>query len=458
MRANTSVGIKQLIDQSKISALQLYAFCGCALVALLDGYNTQSIGVAAPAIAHRLGLTRAALGPVFSAALLGAMVGAIAFGPLADRIGRKRMLLVAIVVFAIFTGATAWAPSFPMLLAVRFCAGLGLGGATPCFIALTAEYAPTRVRAGIVTAMWAAFPLGGVLGGLINPSLAAAFGANSLFFMGAWSSLLIAIILALTLPESLRYLIATGASARRIETITRRLSPAIDARTLTIDLAEREQGIIETLRCLPLLSSVLLWVLFFTSFLILVFTPLWAPSLLARTGGLTLRQAALVVALNNLGSAFGTAGFGRLLDRFAPARVLVPLFLGSALFTAGIGIFGQQFYLAAICSLLGGMLTGGASAGAIAVAATAYPTRARSTGIGLGMAAARLGQVVGPLVAGALLVHRASTAEIFAAVGGFSLIAAVCARAISAERSGGVTVVGSAPASLRLSEGSRAPE
>src|SRR6185437_13957031 len=176
-------------------------FC-CALVSALDGIDTQSIGVAAPFIAEELGVKLAHFGPIFSSALVGATVGAASFGPLADRFGRKTLLIVAVLLIGGFTILTVFANSVPMLMAIRVLAGLGLGGATPCFIALTSEYTPARLRAALVTLMWSAFPLGGLLGGLLNWYLIPHAGWRAIFYIGGVAPLVLAVVLCLYLPES----------------------------------------------------------------------------------------------------------------------------------------------------------------------------------------------------------------------------------------------------------------
>jgi AAHS family 4-hydroxybenzoate transporter-like MFS transporter len=166
-RQTSEVNVTRLIDDGPLSRFQIGVIICCALVSALDGIDTQSIGVAAPSIADGLGIKIADFGPIFSAALLGATIGAATFGPLADRLGRKTLLIIAAILFGVFTILTAFANSVPTLYAFRLLAGLGLGGATPCFIALTSEYAPARLRAALVTVMWSAFPLGAMLGGLL---------------------------------------------------------------------------------------------------------------------------------------------------------------------------------------------------------------------------------------------------------------------------------------------------
>src|SRR5665213_124722 len=150
--------VAALIDAHPIGALQIRTLILCGLAALLDGFDLQSIGLAAPGIIATLHVPPRSFGMVFSAALLGLMLGAFSLGPIADRLGRRRILIGALVIFGVFTFATAYARSFEMLLAIRFLAGIGLGGAMPSFISLGSEYAPRRLRVMLVGLLWAGFP------------------------------------------------------------------------------------------------------------------------------------------------------------------------------------------------------------------------------------------------------------------------------------------------------------
>src|SRR5271170_5630635 len=188
-----AINVTRLIDDGPLSPFQIGTIVCCALVSALDGIDSQSIGVAAPFIADGLGIKIANFGPIFSSALLGATLGAASFGPLADRLGRKTLLIVAAVLFGAFTVLTALADSVPVLMIFRVLAGVGLGGATPCFIALTSEYAPARLRATLVTVMWSAFPFGGMIGGLLNSYLLTKMGWQAIFYIGGVVPLVIAV-------------------------------------------------------------------------------------------------------------------------------------------------------------------------------------------------------------------------------------------------------------------------
>ena len=151
---------------------------------MLDGLDLQSIGLAAPAMIAQLHIAPQVFGLVFSAALAGLALGAFLLGPLADRVGRKRVLVGATFCFGVFTLATAYADDLPELLACRFLTGLGLGGAMPSFISLASEYVPKARRAAVVSLLWAGFPLGGVIGGVLGSWIIPAYGWQSIFLVG----------------------------------------------------------------------------------------------------------------------------------------------------------------------------------------------------------------------------------------------------------------------------------
>ena len=187
-----SVNVNETIDRHPITAYQIGILGLCMLVALLDGFDTQAIGYTAPAIAQALHLPRESLGAVFSAALFGAMLGALSFGPLADRLGRKRFMIAATIVLSVFSLLTAHVTTLQELLACRFFTGLGLGGALPSFLALGGEFAPVRKRGVFVTLAFAAFPFGGLVAALTSSYVIPAFGWQAVFYIGGIVPLLIA--------------------------------------------------------------------------------------------------------------------------------------------------------------------------------------------------------------------------------------------------------------------------
>jgi AAHS family 4-hydroxybenzoate transporter-like MFS transporter len=425
--STNEVNVTRLIDEGPLTRFQIGVIVCCAFVNLLDGMDTQSIGVAAPFIAEGLGVKIANFGPIFSSALLGATIGAASFGPLADRLGRKMLLIIATLLIGVFTLLTAMASSVSMLMIFRLLAGVGLGGATPCFIALTSEYAPARLRATLVTLMWSAFPLGAMMGGLLNSYLITQMGWRAIFYIGGVVPLFLAAALLFYLPESIKFLLARGNETDAVRRIVARFhSPLIRHDAHFVVEEERLPG--APFRHLftegRMVGTLLLWVPFFMGFGLLTVVVLWTPALL-RLNGISPAETAFVVAFNGLGAFIGQSIAGRLIERFGIVLVLFPAFLLGTAATVGLGYGASSVMLAAAFVGLVGLFIGLGSAGAIALSAIIYPTPIRSTGVGWGMAMGRFGQIVGPLIAGALLGAGWTTDHIMIVIACGGLIASV---------------------------------
>jgi MFS transporter, AAHS family, 4-hydroxybenzoate transporter len=411
MASSTGSGaldVTKLIDDGGLSRFQIAVVLLCGLVAILDGADTTSIAIAASTIAGLLNFPMSAFGMVFAAGTLGAMLGAMTFGPLADRFGRKRLLIVATVLFAIFTFLIAHANSYSTLVLYRFLAGLGLGGATPCFLALVSEYVPQRVRGTVVSVLWAAFPLGIMLGGFLNSYLVTAFGWQMIFYVGGVLPLLVAALLTVMLPESLQFLIGRSGDSSQAKRILARMAPEALHRDAVLTVGR------DTLPGVPVkhlfsegraLSTVALWIPFFAAFGVLSAVVFFTPALLRSAAGVAAATSngALVNAFHGLGALLGMALAGQLIDRLGAKRVLgAALVLGAAC-TAALGPSVASVPLAAAATALVGFFVGIAGSGCIALAAITYPPEIRATGIGWGMAMGRGGQVVAPLVAGQII-------------------------------------------------------
>ncbi len=398
------INVTTLIDDRPLSPLQWLVFVLCGLAAFLDGADSQSIGVAAPLIASEFGMPMGAFTPAFSAGLFGATVGALTFGPLGDRFGRKRMLVVAVLLLSLFTLLTPAARTFPELLAIRFLSGLGLGGATPCFITLCAEYAPRRRRAMLASVLWAAYPLGASLGGVVNATVIPALGWPAVFYIGGGLPLLVAALMIFWLPESLGYLVARDPASPRARIIVQKLDKTLAGQDMRL-LTNAEPAVKASLPSLftegRAIGTIFLWLIFFMAFGTTTVMVLLTPTLF-RSSGISLSAAALMVGLHNFVGVAGMASAGRLVERFGPL-VLVPAFVLGAAILAALGSVAASVTLSAICMALLGMTVLLGASGGIALAATSYPTAIRSTGVGWAMGMGRLGQVCSPLLVGAML-------------------------------------------------------
>ena len=362
----------------------------CSLIGFLDGFDTQSVGPAASAIAAELGLRISALGPVFSASQAGFLVGALSCGPLGDRFGRKRVLLVAIALFALCTLGTALVHSYEALLACRVMVGLGLGGATPNFVSLASEFSPPKLRNRVVTMMWAAVPLGGMTASFAGAAILPTLGWKALFVTGCMAPLLLLPILYVFLPESHETAQARGATSRE---------PTVG--TVAALFTQQRAP-----------TTVVLWLISFMTWMTLVGVAFWTPSLLQQVG-LSASAAATVLAMNNAGGVIGTLLIGACLGKWAVHRVLLLAYLAAAAFIALMGAAGIAFPLLLTAGALAGFFSSAVGGGIIAVSANLYPANVRASAVGWALGIGRLGSIAGPFGTGLLVARSWSVTDIY---------------------------------------------
>ncbi len=407
--------VNELIDNRPLSAFQVRVLVLCGTVMLLDGFDTQSIGFLAPAIARELGIPLPAFGPVFSAGLTGLMLGAMASGPLADRFGRKIVIIMSTVIFGVFTFLTPTATTVSAFVTLRFLTGLGLGGAMPNIVALTAEYSPKRLQATIVAALFAGMPLGAVVASLVSSQMLPLWGWRSVFYLGGVLPLMVAALLIFLMPESVRFLAATAADPRRIAAILKRISPELEHHKLHVPVSPAVRGL--SVRQLfadgRAVATVLLWIPFFMNLLLLYFFINWLPGLLT-TIGMPVQAGVTAAGLFSLGGVIGSLIQGPLMMRRGASIVLICEFaLSVVLIIAMASATSFALMMTATCIL--GIAIQGAQAGINALSATFYPTAIRSTGVGWALGVGRVGSIVGPMVAGVLLAREWTPPQIFLA-------------------------------------------
>lgn len=430
--AGASVDVAEYIDRQPVGGFQIKLLLTCAAVLFLDGFDTQAIGYVAPALAKQWNLSRAALGPVFSAGLFGLMIGALVFGPLADRVGRRRIIIFSTLAFGIGSLATAFVGDVNTLLMIRLLTGLGLGGAMPNAVAMTSEFSPHRRRATMVMIMFCGFSIGAALGGLLAAALIPQFGWRSVFVVGGVAPLLLAPILAWRLPESVRFLALTGRAHEQIAALLTRINPNVPPATRTFVVHEpRLAGLpIKHLfregRTLP---TLLLWVVFFMSLLDLYFLSNWLPTVLNDLGA-SVSSAAVIGSMLQVGGVVGTFALGSVVDRFS-FRALALVYSVAVFAIGAIGQLGHSVMLVTLAIFAAGFCIVGGQIAANALAATYYPTSMRSTGVGWALGIGRVGSIIGPLIGGALMTAKWTTAELFMAAATAALCAALAAFTLS---------------------------
>jgi len=425
----TRIDVAAVIDRVRLSRLQWITISLCGLVAILDGFDTQAIAFVAPVIAREFGVEMSAFGPVFGAGLFGLTVGALAFGPAADRWGRRPVIIASVLVFGLFALLTPLSDSLTALMLYRFLTGLGLGGAMPNIIALTSEYSPKQKRATLVTLMFCGFPLGAAVGGFVSARLIAAYGWPAVFYLGGVLPLLLLPLLWAALPESIRFLVARGDRPEAPLAIMRRIDPAghygADSRCVLIEERAERASIRQLFAGGRALGTGLLWIVFFSNLLVLYFLINWLPAVLQQAG-MPIERAIIATVVLNVGGIVGGLSLGRLVDRRRPFGILTIAYAVAAVLVAAIGAVGTGAVAMLMLTIFAaGFFVIGSQYCMNALAANFYPTTLRSTGIGWALGIGRIGSIVGPVVGGLMLSLGWDISELFTVAAAPAAVAAL---------------------------------
>ncbi|HMA49028.1 MAG TPA: MFS transporter [Magnetospirillaceae bacterium] len=419
-----TLDLESVIDSLRVTRFQIAIVTLCMMVAMVDGFDTQAIALAAPEIAAAWQAPPAAFGLVFGAGLLGGLLGAMMFGTAGDSYGRKPALLAAVLLFSLVSLLTPFAASIPGLLLIRLVTGLGLGGALPCIISITSEYAPRRLRATLVSLMFCGFPLGAVVGGVAAARMIPAWGWPSLFFAGSAIPLLLLPLLARGVPESARFLALRGREEAVVRILARMQCAELWNGRLGGAPAESRSPVASLFSGGRRAGTLLLWVTLFLSLLLTYFLINWIP-ILARQSGIGIQTAVLAVSALNLGAIGGCLAIGRLVDRYGPALPIAAGFACGAVAIALIGASDGAGGLLLGLALLAGLFSIGAQMCTIALCSSFYETSLRATGVGWAIGVGRIGAVVGPVLGGVLLSSGVPVQSLFFLVGAMSAAAAI---------------------------------
>ncbi|QBR03264.1 MFS transporter [Paraburkholderia pallida] len=403
-----TIDTQAFIDGQRFSPFQYVILVLCFLVVAADGYDTAAIGFIAPSLVQQWGVARAALGPVMSAALVGLGIGAMLAGPLADRLGRKTVLVLSVGLFGVWSFAAAFAHSIESLTALRFFTGLGLGAAMPNAVTLMSEYAPTRVRAVVVNAMFCGFSTGLALGGFASAWLIPHFGWQSVLVAGGVGPALLTVLLVLWLPESVQFMAMRKHADAKIARILGRIAHGVSLDGVRFVPPEgaastkREGAIRVVLSTRYRFGTVMLWVAYFMGLLIYYLLTNWLPTLFRDTG-FSGENAALMTSLFPLGGVLGNLCVGWAMDRFNANRVIAATFVLAALLVVLVGRgVGHQLWLGTLIFLTGTMVTSAVTSMS-ALAAAFYPTHGRATGVAWMLGVGRIGGVAGAMVGAELM-------------------------------------------------------
>jgi MFS transporter, AAHS family, 4-hydroxybenzoate transporter len=423
-----TVDVQSFLNEHRFSGFQWLVFALCFVIVLLDGFDTAAIGYIAPSLVGEWGVSRPALAPVLSAALFGLAAGALLSGPLADRLGRKRVLVGAVAIFAVACLVSAFSANLWELTVLRFITGLGLGAAMPNAVTLMSEYCPDGRRATLTNAMFCGFPLGAACGGFLAAWMIPQWGWRSVLMLGGVVPLVLTLLLILWLPESVRFLVAKAVAVDRIRRVLAKISAtANDAGAFvmreTRTVAGNRSGLGVVFSRQYAVGSVMLWLGYFMGLVIFYALINWMP-ILFKDAGLEPRHATLITALFPLGGV-GAILFGWLMDRFNGNWIIAIGYALTAISIYAIGQTAGNVGALVVVVFVAGTLMNTAQSSMPALAADYYPTSGRATGVAWMLGVGRFGGIAGSFLVAELSRRHLDFASIFTIVAVAGVIAAV---------------------------------
>jgi MFS transporter, AAHS family, 4-hydroxybenzoate transporter len=401
------INVSQLVDTTRLRPFHFRLIFWCLLAMMADGFDLLNASIAGPALIKEWGVSRAALGPVFSASLVGFLVGAPFFGYVGDRFGRRLAIISSLIFVGLTTLACAWARDVQELLWLRFLSGLGLGGVLPNVIALNAEFAPQRLRATMLVVMSMGISLGGAIPGIVGATLMPTYGWPVIFIVGGVAPLVVGLCLIFALPDSIKFLVLRGGHDDAVAQLARKLDPALAIEPGTRFVLDVKEGSAKTRGSPAALFrngwasvTALVWAIFVLNLMANNLMNAWLP-MIVQSGGHSAAEGAYAGSFYQLGGSIGGLGVGVLIDRLG-VKVLAALFLLAVPIVAFTGTPGvSDAVLLAMAFFTGCMVTGmqnGLNAGAGVI----YPTDLRANGVGYALGVGRVGSIAGPLL-GSLL-------------------------------------------------------
>lgn len=425
-----TVPVSQMLDERGIGAFHITLIIWSFFIVLIDGYDIGAIAFALPSLIKQWGLSPHDVGPVLSASLVGILFGSAIFGFIGDRYGRRTALITANLWFGIFTFIAAYSSNLTEMTALRFLAGLGIGGIIPNVVAINAESAPRRLRATMALIAVGLVPIGGAIPGFLAASLVPTHGWQILFLIGGAVPVLIAICGYFGLPESIKYMTLHEKHRADMEKLVHAIRPDFvippNAR-FVIEDEKNFTGFNPSLLFKDGLGLItpLLWLLFALNLMGYFFLASWTPTLLVTAAHLPPQVGALTGAVMQVGGTVGPLLLCRWIDnrRFAAITVMFVLAVPVVGSVGWFGITSQTTLM--IAAFFAGFLVLGIQSGINVAGALIYPTSLRSNGSGWELGIGRFGSIVGPLLGAAFVALPVEQLYMWAAVP-FALGAVIC--------------------------------
>lgn len=407
---------KTVIDGSRIHSFHIWLVFWLFLVIMFDGYDVVIYGAVVPSLIKDWGISDVTAGAIGSYTVIGTAVGAIVFGLLSDKLGRKKIILLTIFLFSFFTMISGFATGPTMFIVFRVLAGIGLGGVMPNVIALTTEFAPKHIRSALVSFVFCGYSIGAIAAALTSRSLLPTVGWEPVFWLAGIPILFLPLLYKI-IPESVSFLVQTG-KVEEAKKVLAKIDPTINLNE-TIELQKPEERapgspVVKLFEQKRALSTMMFYISCFSAFVLIYSLNTWLPRLMMQAG-YDLKSSLTFIAVMQIGAIVGTIVFGRLVDKLGFKKVLVPLFFCGAIALSLIGFTNSPFIAFALISVIGAASVGVQNL-SNAFVSQYYPTEMRSTALGSTMAFGRMGGIVAPTFVGILLTMNLQPQFNFAAI------------------------------------------
>jgi len=410
---------KSLLETAPISTLQYATIFVCFLMNILDGMDVLVISFCAPAIAQEWGVSKVALGIVFSSGLVGMTIGALFLAPFADRIGRKKIIILSALLMGVSMFLTSYSTSVNELMIYRFISGLGIGVMLASTTALIAEYTPNTSKDFWISAALSGYPIGAVMAGIVSAQIIENYNWQMMFKIAGIASLVTLPVIFIWLSESIEFYLKKqplNALAKANNILEKMGRPSLSE----LPPIPEEKAVIpvnELLKNEHRKSTFQLWLALFLAFGALYFLASWIPALSKETG-MSMSYAIYAGTVFNVGAFFGITTQGYFSSKVGLKKTIGSILVFTAILMGVFDFFiGTNLLLLIVFGLLGFGIQGG-FVGLYSVAARLYPTEIRTSGVGWAIGIGRLGGIAGPAVGGiftgALGLSMGTTFLIFA--------------------------------------------
>ncbi|HWK22979.1 MAG TPA: aromatic acid/H+ symport family MFS transporter [Ureibacillus sp.] len=400
------VNVSEFIDNQKFKRFHLVLLLACFFIIVVDGYDMFMLGAILPTLMEEWGMDAVTGGQLGSYALFGMMVGALVFGPLADRFGRKNVILICTILFSLFTFVSGFANGPGTFGIMRFIAGIGLGGVMPNLIAIVTEYAPAKLRSTLVAVMFSGHAFGGIVASVGTLAIMPNFGWRGVVFVACLPLLLMPVLYKL-MPESYSYYIKINKKEKLVRTLNR-----IDTATqfnVSDDLVmhvsdDTDSSMKKLFSEKRAFSTVMFWIAAFMCLLVMYGLSTWLPKIM-QSAGYPIGSSLVFLIVLNLGGVTGAIFAGKLCDKFGSRRVLLTFFLLGFISLTALSFSPNQVLLY-IMIFIAGATTTGTQINTNSYVSQYYPSGIRSTGVGWELGIGRIGGMLGPTIGGFLLASN----------------------------------------------------